>query len=245
MSIFQRRRAQDLSDWLHIATGKLAPAAKERICADITSHYDEAVAERMQSGLPMCAAQAAALADLGDAKAAARRFRQTHLTESEFRLVTRMGESPRRCNWQARVAVEALFCLACLILLLLLYLSPTTDIMEYVVIALLPVLRIIALALARYESAVPTPRALLLMESVHVFSFGMLFLVQIIMFATTSALGWELVVLFGMTVGGFFMIGHSLWLFRLRNKLGTMAEDGTGEAGTARSEIPPDKPIAS
>jgi hypothetical protein len=252
MSILKRRRAQNLSEWLHIATGKLAPMAVWRISTDITSHYEEAVEGHIESGLPMCAAQAAALADLGDAKAAARRFRREHLTRGEFRSVSGLLRSGR-CNWLGQVVATALFCLVCFISFLDLRQFRTTNILLYVVVALLPVLRIIALALARYESAVPTPRLVVLMTSVNTFGYGILALVQWTnLFPIPLTLGSGLVVFFWWLVIHLFGIACSLWvlryslrLFRLRNKLGTMTDDWMGATGTAQSEIPPDKPVAS
>jgi len=86
---------------------------------------------------------------------------------------------------------------------------------------------------------VPTPRLLVLMASVNMFGYGILILVQGTMMVTEI---WAVEL---WLVMGLFGIAYSIWLFRLRNKLGTMAEDWMGAAGTARSEIPPDKPVAS
>ena len=223
MSIFQKRRAQNLSEWLHIATKKLAPAAKDRICADITSHYDEAVEEHIQSGLPMCAAQAAALAGLGDATTAARRFRQTHLTESEFRVVTTMSK-PNRLN-SPRQFSKMLFCFSggCA-----LYAYKGFNVMVSLVIALFIANHMVIFVLARRKS----PRGILLLEAVSYVNLAILF--------TLSVCAWD-----GHLGVCLFMLANSVLYFRLHNKLGKAAEDWMGAAGTARSEIPPDKPIAS
>jgi hypothetical protein len=85
MNIFRKPRPQNLADWLEIATAELAPSAQDRICMDIASHYYEAVDEHERKGLSLSASKGAALAELGDARAAARRFRRAHLTEEESR----------------------------------------------------------------------------------------------------------------------------------------------------------------
>jgi hypothetical protein len=84
MNIFRKPRPQNLADWLEIATAELAPSAQDRICMDIASHYYEAVDEHERKGLSLSASKGAALAELGDAKAAARHFRRSHLTLREF-----------------------------------------------------------------------------------------------------------------------------------------------------------------
>jgi hypothetical protein len=83
MSIFKKREVRTLSEWLEVATRRLAEPAKERIRAEIEAHYAEAVIEQSVKGLSQIAAEAEALAELGDAKAAARRFRKGYLTKWE------------------------------------------------------------------------------------------------------------------------------------------------------------------
>jgi hypothetical protein len=80
MSFVPQRPPQNLSDWLETATRGLVPSAQTRIRAEIEAHYAEAVHAHMVQGLSEPDAQAQALADLGYAYAAARRFRQEHLT---------------------------------------------------------------------------------------------------------------------------------------------------------------------
>jgi len=77
-----------LPQWLNIATGeyssrKLVQPAQERIRQEIKIHFDDAVEAYCGRGLTEPQAKARALADLGDAYAAARRFRREHLTEHE------------------------------------------------------------------------------------------------------------------------------------------------------------------
>jgi hypothetical protein len=80
--------SKNLDEWLKIATGEvwageLAGPAKERIKLEIKSHFEDAVAAHLAEGLTEAEAQARALADLGDAHAARKRFRKTHLMEWE------------------------------------------------------------------------------------------------------------------------------------------------------------------
>ena len=100
MSMFQKNdSAQNLSEWLEIATKELVVPAERRIWAEVTSHYEEAVEAHLQNGLPIALAQAAALAELGDAKAAGRRFRRTHLTVLEFEKVHGLLKSCQPSLW--------------------------------------------------------------------------------------------------------------------------------------------------
>ncbi len=77
------RRVQNLAEWLEIATGKLVPSVQARVRAEIEAHYAEAVKSRQNAGLPTANAQAVALADLGEAHAAARRYNWEYLTKEE------------------------------------------------------------------------------------------------------------------------------------------------------------------
>lgn len=83
MSIFRRHQVPTLSEWLEIATRKLTDASKERIRVEIEAHYAEAVNAHGDKGLSEADAQTKALAELGDAKVASRRFRKQHLTQQE------------------------------------------------------------------------------------------------------------------------------------------------------------------
>jgi hypothetical protein len=76
---------QNLDEWLKTATEKLSLPAKDRIKLEIGSHFADAVATHSAEGLSEDEAQSRALSELGDAKAAARRFRRSHLTEDEAR----------------------------------------------------------------------------------------------------------------------------------------------------------------
>jgi hypothetical protein len=84
-------RVHGLPQWLEIATETLAAPAKERIRTEIEAHYSESVAAHLAEGASESDAQAAALTELGSAKAAARRFRRQHLTEKEAGLLRKWG----------------------------------------------------------------------------------------------------------------------------------------------------------
>jgi hypothetical protein len=72
-----------LCEWLRAATKGLVASAKERIRMEIETHYTEAVAAHVADGLSETDAKMAAVAKLGDARAAAKRFRKEHLTAEE------------------------------------------------------------------------------------------------------------------------------------------------------------------
>jgi hypothetical protein len=74
---------QSLAEWLDTATEKLSRPAKERIKLEIKSHFEDAVETHRAEELTEAQAQARSLTDLGDAKAAAKRFQKNHLTELE------------------------------------------------------------------------------------------------------------------------------------------------------------------
>jgi hypothetical protein len=89
---------QSLVDWLNTATEKLSLPAKERIKLEIKSHFEDAVETHRAEGLTEGQAQARALTDLGDAIAAAKRFRRSHLTEWEANHLEASWSSSRRCG---------------------------------------------------------------------------------------------------------------------------------------------------
>ena len=76
-------RVASLAEWLEIATDGIASSGRERITREIETHFEEAVESHLAKGEPQEIAQASALAELGNAKAAWRRFRKRHLTKLE------------------------------------------------------------------------------------------------------------------------------------------------------------------
>lgn len=95
MSLFRKRQVQTLSEWLEIATRKLTYASKKRIRLEIEAHYVEAVEAHRENGLSEADAQTAALAELGNAKTAGKRFRKQHLTEREEKRLKEADEYGR------------------------------------------------------------------------------------------------------------------------------------------------------
>lgn len=86
---------QTLSDWLRIATWRLADSAKERIRIEIEAHYTQSVEAHRENGLSESAAHAAALVELGDPEAAAKHFRKRHLTELDTDRLEKSARSAR------------------------------------------------------------------------------------------------------------------------------------------------------
>ncbi len=95
MNLFEKSKVYTLSEWLEIATKKLAVPAKTRIRPEIEAHYADAVASHLANGSSVYAAWALALAELGDAKTAARRFRKSHLTEQEAERIKSSAHAAR------------------------------------------------------------------------------------------------------------------------------------------------------
>ncbi len=82
MGIWERQ-PYELHAWLRIATEGLATRAKERIRLEIEAHHAEAVSDHLRKGLSESDARSAALAKLGNARKAAKCFRECHLTTRE------------------------------------------------------------------------------------------------------------------------------------------------------------------
>lgn len=76
-------------DWLKTATAGLVARAKQRIRTEIEAHYRQAVAGHVADGLSEPRAKMAAVAELGDAEAAAKRFHKSHLTAAEASFLKR------------------------------------------------------------------------------------------------------------------------------------------------------------
>jgi hypothetical protein len=74
----------DLKAWLETARKNLSPKARIRVREQILEHYNAALESYLQSGKTLESALALALADLGSAKDAAKKFEQVHLTNKEM-----------------------------------------------------------------------------------------------------------------------------------------------------------------
>jgi hypothetical protein len=84
-----RPKPTNLAEWLEQAIGDLVPSAQARVRPEIAAHYAEAVQMHLAGGLTEPAAHASALADLGDAAAAARRFGREYVTTEDISRVAR------------------------------------------------------------------------------------------------------------------------------------------------------------
>lgn len=98
MTIFRKPRVLTLPEWLEIATRKLSQPAKDRIRLEIEAHYAEAVEAHRENGLSESAAQTSALAELGDAKDAGKRFRKQHITEREAQTLKTADKTSRKIS---------------------------------------------------------------------------------------------------------------------------------------------------
>jgi hypothetical protein len=76
--------AEDLARWLETATQGLPAVAQEVVRAEIEAHYADAVSDHQASGKTVEEAHRAAMADLGDVRAAARALRDTHLARQRY-----------------------------------------------------------------------------------------------------------------------------------------------------------------
>jgi len=83
MNWHRKSKVEDLWEWLEVAEAGLLPADMQRITKEITSHYAEALKSHLARGESGPVAEANALAELGDPRAAGRSFRKKHITERE------------------------------------------------------------------------------------------------------------------------------------------------------------------
>jgi len=93
MNFFLQPRAQNLSEWLDLATRDLVPAARAHVSPEIEAHFNEAVQAHLQNGETAPTAQTLALKELGNPQSAARRFRREYLTTKESTLLARLVKS--------------------------------------------------------------------------------------------------------------------------------------------------------
>jgi len=100
--------------WLSTATEGLGRDRAAEICAEFADHYEDACAAYVAQGHSASSAQAAALADLGDARTVQHMLRRVHLSRGE-RLVGWLNWlAPRLWRHRALIAT-ALFGLAALV----------------------------------------------------------------------------------------------------------------------------------
>jgi hypothetical protein len=94
--------------WLESATIGLVAPAKQRVRTEIEAHYRQAVAAHVAEGLSESRAKIAAVAELGDAIAAWKRFRRSHLTAEDAKLAARYLTLARSVWWL--LGMYLLFC---------------------------------------------------------------------------------------------------------------------------------------
>jgi hypothetical protein len=93
-----------LLEWLDTATAKLTVPARERIRGEIRAHFTDAVERHMRDGCTEEKARYAAVIELGDAKSAARRFRRSHLTIAESKMIETLAKPN---TWRVAASVLA------------------------------------------------------------------------------------------------------------------------------------------
>ena len=81
--ILRSRDPRNVDEWLAIATEDLMPLAQARVRIEIAGHYAAAVLAHTQAGESAPAAQAAALADLGNPWESHARFARAYLTRQD------------------------------------------------------------------------------------------------------------------------------------------------------------------
>ncbi len=133
MSRHDPERVTFLWQWLDIATAKLSAPAKERIQLEIEAHVADSVQSHQAEGYSETDAQAAALAELGDATTAAKRFRRRHLTSKEAK---RVGKILERSESFQTLAAYAFCAFACLLLYIRMKVNtPDASIMLMITVA--------------------------------------------------------------------------------------------------------------
>jgi hypothetical protein len=82
-----------IDDWLEVATRGLCDASKARISQEIRTHCEVAAAEESEKGATPDDVDRKVIASLGDSRAAAKRFRKTHLTRTEHAVLKNYFDS--------------------------------------------------------------------------------------------------------------------------------------------------------
>jgi hypothetical protein len=81
--VARSRDPKNVDEWLAIATEDLMPSAQARVRAEITGHYSASVLAHAQAGESAPAADAAALAELGNPWVSSGRFARAYLTRQD------------------------------------------------------------------------------------------------------------------------------------------------------------------
>jgi hypothetical protein len=171
MNIFQKQKSdpETLSEWLDVATKKLSVPAEARIRSEIESHFVEAVDDHMQSGLSEPVAHLSALEQLGDPKAAGRRFRRYHLTTREARLLAAsIKDSKSVITLLTNYGIFIIFAMLVFAFPLSKY-QPLCIVLEFFIMAGFPT---VAFGLLRTHESKGNVRRMLLLRSVSGFPLG-------------------------------------------------------------------------
>ena len=197
---------QQLRDWLRTATAGLVAPAKQRIRTEIEAHYREAVAAHLGDGLLERRAKAAAVAELGDAKAAAKRFRRSHLTTTEVEAVNRALRWTR--SWGLLLAYLLFFGSQFLHRAVFQeeerhYLASTTLFgIEFLAFIVVPT---ICFAMAKRRDPRPSIRLLVLMPTISVYVW------MVSLWYCVNGLNFSFWLVASMGVGPGFILTLRLW----------------------------------
>lgn len=82
-----------LEDWLDIATRDLCADARARVCEEVKAHFAAAYDALIASGESADVAASGALASLGSAKKARRKYRQTYITKGEQKYLESLADT--------------------------------------------------------------------------------------------------------------------------------------------------------
>ncbi len=233
MNSVRRPAVQNLSAWLESTTGDLVPSAQARVRPEIEAHYAEAVQSQLSRGAAEPVARVAALADLGEPRAAARRFRRQYLTVKEAREVThwlKANRGPAQLmflgfyfegfrfllagpGWKTS-DLPARFCLAAVLGLFLIYAGTNLA----------------TLVLARRPATLKTRRWIFLSTAINWWNWGMLNLIWCYVDESNGRYdhGWPFfinVILPVVTTIMLVLTGYmGLHYLRLRKKIATLGD---------------------
>jgi len=176
MSVPETSRVQRLAEWLEIATAKLTTPAQERIRTEIEAHFAESVESHQMAGFSEAEASLAAVAELGDPHAAAKRFRKRHLTEKEAQRIGAMPKYLGRPGSLVMFYITDAFLYFFYLHLLRRYHAPVVFPVVVVVVVMCAVLQTINFFKARRKSSNPDIRLLLL---IRILILGCLLLINV------------------------------------------------------------------
>jgi hypothetical protein len=107
--LFAENKPATLAAWLDIATHRLVPSAQTRVRAEIEAHFADAVRSKQTAGATEADSQAAALAELGNTKVAAKRFSREYLTNNDAAILAALIKKSTRSQIMGIVGLLVLF----------------------------------------------------------------------------------------------------------------------------------------